>query len=186
MRLFCVGKLVHASLVRELVYASFVYAWSPKNRDQIQASHWRSKVDPKSGGQKWTPKAAVKKGTQKWRSKVDPKSGGFFASGNWCMRPSSENWCMRPSPSRGALKMGTRSRPLIPFPFDFFCVRELVHVSLVQELVHASVAHAWSPKNRDQIQASNWQSKVDPKSGGQKWTPKVAAKSGGQEWRPFF
>ena len=47
-----------------------------RSHDQIPASHWRSKVDPKSGGQKWTPKVAVKKGPQKWRSKVDPKSGG--------------------------------------------------------------------------------------------------------------
>ena len=49
-----------------------------------------------------------------------------------------------------------------------------MHASFVRELVHASVAHAWSPKNGDQIQASHWRSKVDPKSGGQKLTPKVA------------
>ena len=39
MQFFCVGELVHASLVRELVYASVAHAWSPKNGDQIQASH---------------------------------------------------------------------------------------------------------------------------------------------------
>ena len=65
----------------------------------------------------------------------------------------------------------------------FFCVRELVHASLVQKLLHASVALALSPKNGDQIQASHWQSKVDSKSGGQKWTLKVVAKSGPQKWR---
>ena len=37
----------------------------------------------------------------------------------------------------------------------FFCVGELVHASLVQELVYASVAHAWSPRNGDHIQASH-------------------------------
>ena len=34
-----------------------------------------------------------------------------------------------------------------PLPVRFFCVRELVHASLVRGLVHASVALAWSPKN---------------------------------------
>ena len=50
-----------------------------------------------------------------------------------------------------------------------FCVWKLVHASLVRELVHASVAQAWSPKNGDQIQAS-----LAVKSGPQKWRPKVA------------
>ena len=31
--------MVHASLVRELVYASVAHGWSPKNGDHIQASH---------------------------------------------------------------------------------------------------------------------------------------------------
>ena len=43
----------------------------------------------------------------------------------------------------------------VPFPCDFFGVGELVHASLVRELVYASVAHAWSPKNGDHIQASH-------------------------------
>ena len=37
----------------------------------------RSKVDPKSCGQKWTHKVAVKKGPQKWWPKVNLKSGSL-------------------------------------------------------------------------------------------------------------
>ena len=40
---------------------------------------WRSKKDPKSGGEKWTPKVASKSGPQKWWWKKDPKSTNIYA-----------------------------------------------------------------------------------------------------------
>ena len=46
-----------------------------------------------------------------------------------------------------------------PLPMQFFGVGELVHASLVRELVYASVAHAsillhaWSPKNKGWVQS---------------------------------
>ena len=51
MYFFCVGELVHASLVRELVYASVAHAsillhtWSPKNEGWVQSVH-RPRMDP--------------------------------------------------------------------------------------------------------------------------------------------
>ena len=39
-----------------------------------------------------------------------------------------------------------------PLPMQFFCVRELLHASLIRELVHAFVALAWSPKNGEVFQ----------------------------------
>ena len=76
--------------------------------------------------------------------------------------------------------------PGLSFPSHLiFCVPELLHASLVQELVHASVAIAWSPKNGVAVKSEpqKWWSKKDPKSGGQKWSLEVAAKSGPQKWR---
>ena len=67
------------------------------------------------------------------------------------IRISRESWCL-------PYAVFSKNRPLgrffhrvdmsvCPLPMQFFCVQELVHASLVRELVHASVALAWSPKN---------------------------------------
>ena len=73
-----------------------------RSHDQIPASRWWSKVDPKSGGQKWTPKVAVKKGPQKWRSKVDPKSGGQKWTPKEAVKKGPQKWRPKGDPKSGS------------------------------------------------------------------------------------
>ena len=75
-----------------------------RSHDQIPASHWRSKVEPKSGGQKWTPKVAVKSGPQKWRSKVDPKCGGQKRTPKVAVRSGAQKWGPKVDPKSGSQK----------------------------------------------------------------------------------
>ena len=59
----------------------------------------------------------------------------------------SLNWPIGPIRSTSCDVRPCVSVRVCPLPMPFFCVRGLVHASLVRGLVHASVALAWSPKN---------------------------------------
>ena len=91
-----------------------------RSHDHIPASHWRSKVDPKSGGQKWTPKVAVNKGLQKWQSKVDSKSGGQKWTPKVAAKSGPQKWRSKKDPKSGCQDYASVERFDVSRMQDFY------------------------------------------------------------------